>query len=162
MGWQVMKRAGLKLKKAENKVQEVVIGICSGVYKNAHNAAEALQIPQKQATIHRRLTSTERVLAGWVKFYGFAGLPLSRKTIAAKVHKLCGKIPGLHWLDCFLRRHPDCSTGHPLGLDPKRAQAFNPMNVKAHFNWLEKEFANDGRPIPARNIYNMDKVGIQS
>ncbi|KAJ7458478.1 hypothetical protein FB451DRAFT_1182673 [Mycena latifolia] len=106
MGWQAMKRAGLKLKKAEDKVQEAVIGIGSGVYKNTRDAAEALQIPQKQATIHRRLTSTaqpriksqirhqyltpeqERVLAEWVKFYGFAGLPLSRKTIAAKTHRL--------------------------------------------------------------------------
>ncbi|KAJ7446085.1 hypothetical protein FB451DRAFT_1055306, partial [Mycena latifolia] len=163
----------------EEKVQEAIAGIRLGTYRNARAAAEALQIPQQQATIHRRLKGTvktriaahgafqrltpgkERVLVEWVKLYGFAGLPLSRTTIAGKVFELCGQMPGRDWLDCFLRRHPDWSIGRPSGLDPQRAKAFNPANVKAHFDLLKTEFANNGKPIPARNIYNMDEVGIQ-
>ncbi|KAJ6489381.1 DDE superfamily endonuclease-domain-containing protein [Mycena vulgaris] len=180
MARQAAKRAGLKLKKKESKVQEAVTGIGSGLYKNARDAAEALKIPEQQATIHRRLKGTvqtridaqarfqrltpeqEVVLAAWTKFYGFAGIPLSRRTISAKVYSLCGKSPGSHWLDHFLRRHPDCCIGRPSGLDPKRAKAFNPTNVKAHFDLLKTEFANNGRPIPACNIYNMDEFLFSS
>jgi hypothetical protein len=173
------KREGLKLQKEEDKVQLAVLGLQDGTYKNPAQAAQALGIPKKAATIRRRAKGIskprlksqidlqlltpiqEDILAEWIKFYGFAGLPLSRKTTHAKVKALCGHAPGKDWLFHFLRRHPDCAGGRPSGLDPKRATAFNRTNVKAHFELLQKVFENDGRPIPARNIYNMDEIGIQ-
>jgi hypothetical protein len=173
------KRQGQKMKKKEDKIQEAVVGIQSKKYKNAREASEDLGIPDQAATIHRRLKGTsksriesqvqfqllspvkEAALVQWIKFYGFAGLPLSKKVLYAKVKELCGRVPGNHWFDHFLRRHPDCTPGRHSGLDPKRTAAFNPATVKAHFDLLQTEFDNGGRPIPARNIYNMDEVGIQ-
>ncbi|KAJ7360678.1 hypothetical protein DFH08DRAFT_618472, partial [Mycena albidolilacea] len=127
----------------ENKVQEAVIGIQTGVYKNVRQAVEALEIPKQAATIRRRLEGNfkpridsqvqrqlltptqEEVLAEWMKFYGFAGLPLNKKTVAARVKALCRQSPGKNWMGHFLGCHPDCTPGRPSGLDPKRVTAFN-------------------------------------
>ncbi|KAJ7756903.1 hypothetical protein B0H14DRAFT_2634961 [Mycena olivaceomarginata] len=87
------KREGLKLQKdfkEEDKGQQAVLGLQDGTYKNPAQAAQALGIPKKAATIRRqakgiskpRLGSQinlqlltpiqEAVLAEWIKFYGFA------------------------------------------------------------------------------------------
>ncbi|KAJ7937828.1 hypothetical protein B0H13DRAFT_80936 [Mycena leptocephala] len=173
------KREGQKMKKKEDKIQEAVIGLKTKKYKNVQAAAEDLGVPEQAATIRWRWKGTsksriesqsqfqllspvkEDVLVQWIKFYGFAGLPLSKKVLHAKVKELCGRVPGNHCFDHFLRRHPDCTPGQHSGLDLKRAVAFNPTTVKAHFDLLRTEFDNGGKPIPARNIYNMDEVGIQ-
>ena len=42
-----------------------------------------------------------------------------------------------------------------------RAQAFNPTTVKHHFETLQDILDNNGKPIPASNLYNFDEVGIQ-
>ncbi|KAJ7623778.1 hypothetical protein FB45DRAFT_1006077 [Roridomyces roridus] len=124
----------------------------------------------------------EGVHSEWIKFYRNTGIPLSQQMIRAKVHALCGKTPGSHWVVKFLRWHPDVTLGRPTGLDPQRAydvpplkeeilqsdcgrlqraRAFNPANVKVHFELLSKELIHEGRPVPLRNIYNMDEIGIQ-
>ncbi|EDR03047.1 uncharacterized protein LACBIDRAFT_307607 [Laccaria bicolor S238N-H82] len=46
-----------------------------------------------------------------------------------------------------------------MGLDPKRAQAFNYTALNDHFVKLEKVIKDND--IPWENIYNMDKKGIQ-
>ncbi|KAH8994810.1 DDE superfamily endonuclease-domain-containing protein [Lactarius akahatsu] len=56
------------------------------------------------------------------------------------------QIPSRNWVYPFLSRNPDLALRRPTGLDPKRAQCFNPT------------VQND---IPWENIYNMDEKGIQ-
>ncbi|PCH41691.1 hypothetical protein WOLCODRAFT_32541, partial [Wolfiporia cocos MD-104 SS10] len=46
-----------------------------------------------------------------------------------------------------------------LGLDPKRAQAFNVATVAHHFELLQKVLNKLG--IPWSNVYNMDEKGVQ-
>src|SRR5204862_1547002 len=104
-------------------------------------------------------TVQEDILKKWIKWLGYAGLPLSKRILRLKVKSLCGQTPGKRWIDRFLRRNPDCMLGRPSGLDPKRAQAFNRTNVNKHFKLLQDLF--DDEDILLSNVFNFDEIGIQ-
>ncbi len=75
------------------------------------------------------------------------------------VEELCGQSPSEKNFKAFIEHNPDLILGHPSGLDPKRAQAFNYPSVKAHFDLLQDTInLND---MPTCNIFNMDEIGIQ-
>ncbi|KAF8132695.1 hypothetical protein K438DRAFT_1787841 [Mycena galopus ATCC 62051] len=57
---QKAKREGLKMQKKEDKIQDAVVGIQSGRFKNPREAADELGIPKQASTIRRRLNGTSR------------------------------------------------------------------------------------------------------
>jgi hypothetical protein len=104
--------------------------------------------------------AAELVLCEWIKLQGRQGKPYFRKGIRVRAMQLGGlsKIPGPKWLKGFERRNPSVVFGNGRGLDPRRAQAFNPTNVKNHFNKYAE--AKDG--IEDADTYNVDEMGLQS
>jgi hypothetical protein len=99
------------------------------------------------------------------------GHPISKESLRAKVADISSilqkkqaqtgerHLPAKNWIYSFLERHPELDLKRPTGLDPKRAQNFNPTVVKRHFQLLG-DFLN-AHDIPWENIYNMDEKGIQ-
>jgi hypothetical protein len=159
----------------ESKIQDACAAIKNGTHKTVKAAAREFDIPT--STLRRRvkgLTTSrkhahkkERLLAAgqedalceWIAHLAATGHPISKRMIQPKVEALCGRIPSLGWIHRFIKRRPDIHLAKPTGLDPKRAQAFNPTTVKLHFQLLgECIWYNE---IPFENIYNMDKKGIQ-
>ncbi|TFK45500.1 hypothetical protein OE88DRAFT_1633131, partial [Heliocybe sulcata] len=88
------------------------------------------------------------------------GRPWGNKEIRAKVFQLTGHRPSDFWVRNFRTRHVTvlkfCGT---TGLDPKRAQAFNPTNIADHFDKLGNARARYRYKI--WNIYNFDETGMQ-
>jgi hypothetical protein len=173
----IYRQQGLKLEDDEALIQQAVKGVKDGTYKSCNDAAKKLGIMSKYTTIWRRHngkttarvkahmrqqllnSSQEKVLVNWIKWLGFTGVPLSKKTIAPKVQALCGRKPSRRWVIRFLRRHPECTLGRPAGLDPKRARAFNFTTSNKHFERLQGVF--DDGDIPLRNLHNLDEIGVQ-
>lgn len=90
------------------------------------------------------------------------GHPLNRETVLAYAQQITGRdaAPGKSWLRRFLKRHKAeiryCPT---MGLDPKRALAFNYAIVRDHFEKLREVIEKYN--IPPENIFNMDEKGCQ-
>ncbi|KAJ3561060.1 hypothetical protein NP233_g10428 [Leucocoprinus birnbaumii] len=118
-------------------------------------------VAAKDAHDHEKLLppEIERVLVDWIRFMAMVGRPVSRKSIRPKVAQLGGKLPSASWVSRFLKRHPELQVRKPSGLDPKRAQCFNPPDVNEYFQLLGKVL--EEKNIPWENIYNMDEKGIQ-
>jgi hypothetical protein len=172
----VYRKQGKKAQQTESRLVEAVNGIKTGRFKNCAEAASKLHISSR-VTVWRRLNgktqsrsaghlsqriltlAQEEVLKKWIEWLGYTGLPLSKRTICLRVKLLCGRTPKENWIYGFLRRHPDCVLGRPAGLDPRRAQAFNPTTVDAHFKMLQTLI--DKKQIPLSNVFNFDEIGIQ-
>ncbi|KAJ8584219.1 hypothetical protein M405DRAFT_747439 [Rhizopogon salebrosus TDB-379] len=171
------RKQGTKDRAREAVIKEAVDGVKSKKYANPRQAAELLGIQNQYHTIWRRLngktkprvkahmnhqllnTSQETVLRNWIKWLGFTGIPLTKRTIGLKVEALCGRKPSRRWIYRFLRRNPDCTLGRPAGLDPKRARHFNYTTVNKHFEKLQGVFDKDD--IPLCNVLNVDEIGVQ-
>ena len=88
------------------------------------------------------------------------GQPLETCTISPYVRDLSGRLPGVHWLACFLK----CNVKwvrycHTMALDPKQAMCFNYPAIKAYFEQLKGVIKM--YKIPWENIYNMDEKSCQ-
>jgi hypothetical protein len=124
----------------EEMIQEAAFAYQAGDYTSIAAAADTFGISILPRTIvwcrvHNKSRShhlahmtqqllnlnQEIVLENWIKWLGITSIPLSKHTIAPKVQALCGRKPSQHWIQRFLGRHPECTLGHPLGLDPKHA-----------------------------------------
>ncbi len=69
-----------------------------------------------------------------------------------------GVLKSKHWIRRFKQRWPQVSK--PGGLDPKRAQNFNPTNVAGYYKLLKAIY--DVYPnLPSQHIWNMDEKGLQ-
>ncbi|PSR74651.1 hypothetical protein PHLCEN_2v9667 [Hermanssonia centrifuga] len=80
----------------------------------------------------------EEVLVDWCIFLGLTGHPVHKKSIRFKVKQLSGRDVGPKYINAFLKRHKkDLRFCKPAGLDPKRAQAFNPTAVHEHFKLVD-------------------------
>jgi hypothetical protein len=132
--------------------------ICLGTICN--HASGAHQEPRKGHEGQQLLSpAQENVLVEWITLLADTGHCISKRMLRTKAEALCGRKPGTMWICYFLSRHPEVVLGKPLGLDPKRAQAFNKPTVKRHFELLEAIINKYG--IPPENIYNMDEKGVQ-
>jgi hypothetical protein len=118
--------------------------------------------PALQAQEHGMLITwaAELVLCEWIKLRGHQGRPYFRKGIRARAMQLGGlpKLPGRTWMAGFERRHPDIFLGNGRGLDPRRAQGFNPTVVKNHFD----EYAQAKNGVEDQDTYNVDEMGLQA
>jgi hypothetical protein len=94
-----------------------------------------------------------------MKFLGATGCPISKETVHSYVYDMSEKYPSKHWIQRFLKQHPEVKLGRPSGLDPKHTQMFNYTVVKEHFERLDAVLKEHG--IPWENVYNMDEKGIQ-
>jgi hypothetical protein len=138
----------------EDKIQAAAEDVRNGVVASAAAAARKHNLVTQYTTIWCRVhgkaaprckahlcqqllnKSQEKVLMKWVKYLAVTGMPLSKRTLGPKVFVLCGKTPSRKWVYRFLHRHPDCTLGRPVGLDPARAKCFNYTTVNQHFERL--------------------------
>jgi hypothetical protein len=175
---QAARKKAEKDAKAEALVTKAIKGVQNKTYANVMEACRELNILPKYTTVTRQmktntlpwtaahsaaqlLTPTqEAIVVKWIEFLAFAGVPLSKKTIGAKVYALCGRKPSRRWANSFLVRHRSCKLGKPAGLDSKRARAFNFTTVNQYFERFQNLLDSHGG-IPASNIYNFDEIGIQ-
>ena len=118
--------------------------------------------PNKEAHENQRHLSKAQsaVILDWCQYKANMAQPLTRNGLRAKVNELSGKTPSDTWIRRFLREHKSSiEAAKGRGLDPKRAQAFNPATVHSHFELLGKVLAS--YDIPQHNCYNVDEKGIQ-
>jgi hypothetical protein len=138
-----------KLVSVGKKPNMAEIARCYQVSDNYHTFRNRLlrkHAPASQAHHHQQLLSKveEDVLIDWCEYLSARGTPLNRKTIGRRVHGISGVFPGKAWIDRFLDRHPTLKNVRATGLDPVRAQAFNPTTVKANFEAFKKELLDKG------------------
>ncbi|KAG2126451.1 hypothetical protein BD769DRAFT_1388145 [Suillus cothurnatus] len=69
------------------------------------------------------------------------------------------KYPSKHWIQRFLKQHPEVKLGRPSGLDPKDTQMFNYTVVKEHFERLDAVLKEHG--IPWENQYQIKGGGLE-
>lgn len=142
-------------------------------FLGTHASADAAHDHQKYCP-----AVVEEVILDWMILAAEEGHPWDDNKLLLKVEQLTSKRPSRSWAKLFRQRHADvlkfCGTS---GLDPKRAQAFNPTQIGNHF----KEYGevccamHTGGinsclpPTQARaryqykiwNIYNYDEKGNQ-
>ena len=111
--------------------------IPEGTLRNRYNGCTQ---SATKAYTHQKLMgdSQEEVLVDWMIFIGVTGRPISRTTLRPKCVEICGRLPGKTWIWRFLKRHPEVNLKKGSGLDAKRAQAFNYLEVKTYFEKLMK------------------------
>lgn len=116
--------------------------------KEAHQSQQLLSRPQ------------EAVLSDWIEFRALIAKPLDIQDVKFLTYELSGRRPGKHWIYRFKKRWPKVSYSKPGGLDPKRAQNFNPSNVAGFYALLKAIY--DAHPnLPPQHIWNMDEKGLQ-
>jgi hypothetical protein len=101
----------------------------------------------------------EEILEHWIIYLGYAGIPVTKRTITPKVQALCGRKPSSKWIYNFLSRHPKCRLGRGSKLDDKRARCFNYTTVQKHFERFTNVIKENN--IPPENIWNVDEIGCQ-
>ncbi len=105
-----------------------------------------------------------------MKYLALTRHPLNAQTIRPKVQALLAAKGSKHagdskylaksWIRKFrIRFCKELRTGQGLGLDPKRAKAFNYPKVHEHFTMFREIMEKNG--ILWRNVYNMDEKGVQ-
>ena len=174
-------------KKKEAKIQEASDAITNGRFTKITDAATyfkvsyptlrrrhlQLTLSPSEAHINQRLLTAveEKVVCEWAKYMGMTGHPISKDSLRVKIGDISSilqekrrktgiqHLPAKNWVYSFIERNPELKLKRPSGLDPKRAQNFNPSVVKHHFELL-RDFLN-AHNIPWENIYNMDEKGIQ-
>jgi DDE superfamily endonuclease len=96
----------------------------------------------------------------WVDHQAKTAKPYDRQAVQALTFELSGVIPGKNWISRFEKRHPEVQSSRPSNLDPKRAQNFNPTNIRHYYNLLKAIY--DAHPnLPPQHIWNMDEKGLQ-
>lgn len=75
----------------------------------------------------------EMVLVEWMTKDAREVKPWTRAELRVRVKQLTGRSPGKSWLKSFEQRHAETiHAARTSGLDPKRAQCFNPTTVHEH------------------------------
>ena len=137
-------------------------------------AAKAYGIPRSTLTDHyngvgsrqeahefQQLLSAaqERILADWAKVQTQQGVPISPSSLADHASDIAGQPVRTSWQGWFMEWHPNLKTRWTQSLEQCLANNVNRPTVYKFFDILEelvKEFN-----IPIKNIYNMDKKGVQ-
>jgi hypothetical protein len=148
----------------EVKIQEARQALNDGTCKTIAAAAHRFGVPYHKlrgqyqhhtkphtvAHVNQQLLTSaqEDALCDWVKYLGKEGQPMSKNMLCVTVadmskilqerSKETGKqcLPDRKWVYAFMDRHPDLKLKRPTGLDPTRAQCFNPTVIKGHFELL--------------------------
>lgn len=138
-------------------------------YKVLRQRLNGIQPKKKAHEKEMLLTEAEKmVLVEWIRFLGFAGIPVCKRTLRPKV-KAIMEAKGMTiteqsvsptWIRSFLKDHSDAlKTARGSALDPKRAQAFNFSTVNEYFQELNSVLKDNN--IPWEHVYNMDEKGVQ-
>jgi len=88
----------------------------------------------------------ETTLCDWIEYYALVAKPLDIQGILNLAAEISGKQPGKNWIDRFKTRHPKLCYSKPGGLDPKRAQNFNPTNAAAAESSIPVHSAEPSEP----------------
>jgi len=102
----------------------------------------------------------EAVIINWIKFRALIAKPLDKHEIYNLVFHMTGNVPGANWIYRLQQRYKELRSSKPSGLDPKRAQNFNPANVGGYFKLLQDLFTTYPN-LPPEHIWNMDEKGVQ-
>jgi hypothetical protein len=184
---QQRKKSKQKESEIEARIQEASHALTDKTFKHISEAARHFDVPydrlrrrhqrrtQSHAVAHTKQQllnpAQEDVLCDWAKYMGTEGQPLSKNmlhvTVADMSERLqkesnetgTRKLPGKMWVYSLMDRRQDLKLKRPTGLDPVRAQCFNPASVKGHFQLLETLLRD--KDIPWENVYNMDEKGLQ-
>lgn len=120
------------------------------------------RLPKKEANENQQILSNpkENTLVDWIGYLASVAKPLDKEGIYSLVFDMSGVVPGSNWIQRFEKRHPEIRASRPGNLDPKRAQNFNPTNIR-HFYRLLKDVYNAFPNLPPEHIWNMDEKGVQ-
>jgi hypothetical protein len=120
------------------------------------------RMPKKESNASQQILSKpqETALVDWIGHQASVSMPLDRDGIHSLAFDISGVVPGSNWISRFEKRHPEICASRPGNLDPKRAQNFNPTNVR-HFYKLLKDIYDAFPSLPPEHVWNMDEKGVQ-
>ena len=84
---------------------------------------------------------------------------MTATTITDHVADIAGRAVGKSWVKHFRAHHPNLKVKWSSTLEKCHAASLNPTLVNEYFDLLEETITTYN--IPPKNIYNMDKKGIQ-
>jgi hypothetical protein len=181
------KKAKQKESETEARIQEASRALTDKKFRHISQAARHFNVPydtlrrrhqrrtQPHALAHTKQQllnpAQEDVLCDWAKYMGTEGQPMSKNMLRVTVGDMSERLqnqsketgtrqlPGAKWVYSLIERRQDLKLKRPTGLDPLRAQCFNPNSVNGHFQLLGDLLRDKG--IPWENVYNMDEKGLQ-
>ncbi|KAH9944837.1 hypothetical protein B0H21DRAFT_862180 [Amylocystis lapponica] len=115
------------------KAVDVFPGISYGTLRNRYLGKHR---PARKAHSAQMLLSPEQeqTLVSWMAKDAREAHPWSRVKLKLRVQEMVGRRPSDDWVKAFNRRNADVLRFRTTsGLDPKRAQCFNPTTVAEHF-----------------------------
>src|SRR6266481_5095389 len=125
-------------------------GIPPTTISNRFHGCQAPSVAHK----HQQLLSNahKEVIIEWARWHGDMADPLSCVKLHTLIHNLMHQIVSNNWIHRFLQKNAGkINARRARGLDPNRAQAFNPPVVTHHFDQLKSLIVELG--IPPEKIY---------
>ena len=167
----------------EERVQLALKAFKDGQFKTKKAASLAFDVPE--TTLRRRIQgiasrseraynglklspTEESTLSAWILDMDRRGLPLQLPIVSYLAQLLLSArlsqpshsiIIGGHWVNRFIRRHPELKSRYTRKLDYQRAKCEDSKLIKAWFARVQETIEKYG--IMKENIYNMDETGFQ-
>ena len=121
---------------------------------------------QRSPTNRKLDTAQEGALCQYLNYLDSVGLPLKRPQIGATANSILASsdtdLPqqiGEHWIQRFLKRHPEYHVRRKRAIDIERLQAVDKTVVERWFEDYRHQVALHG--ICPEDIYNFDETGFQ-
>jgi len=167
----------------EERLQLALRAFKNGQFKTKMAASVAFDVPE--TTLRRRLQGTtsrmqkisncqklspteESTLSAWILDMDKRGLPLQLPTVSylaqlllsARLSQPSHSITiGGHWVNRFIKRHPELKSKYTRKYDYQRAKCEDSKLIKAWFTRVRETIEKYG--ILMEDIYNMDETGFQ-
>src|SRR4051794_9556045 len=120
---------------------------------------------RQKAHLHECLLNPyqEQALVQWICVQDDRGIPprldLVRDKVLAIIQQSQSKTSlGKHWLDRFIKRHPELQIRYSQRLERQRSAAGNPRVLEHHFKLFHKMLKEYN--VKEVNIWNMDEKGF--
>ena len=167
----------------EERVQLALKAFKDGQFETKKAASLAFDVPEttlrrriqgiasrsKRAYNGLKLSSTEEsTLSAWILDMDKRGLPLQLATVSYLAQLLLSArlsqpphsiTIGGHWVNHFIKRHPELKSKYTRKYDYQRAKCEDPRLIKAWFAQVQEIIEKYG--ILTEDIYNMDETGFQ-
>jgi hypothetical protein len=158
----------------EIAITKAIGAIQNGQVGSVRAAASKFGVPQ--TTLQSRLHGTtdrstaqqitqkvtgeqERCLVDWIKELETQGSAPSHTIVREMACKIIGsKTPGNHWVDWFIRRHPEISSCIGVPLESARTVNSTHEIVAAHFQRVQSQIRMFN--ILTEDIWNMNETGL--
>ena len=165
----------------ESRIQLALDAYKKGRFKTLKAAALAFDIPRttlqrriggiesrikKPANCQKLSKTEESTLSTWILDMDKRGLPVQLSTVHHLAELLLSaRLPsqpaiiGEHWVNRFIKRHPELKSKYTRKYDYQQAKCEDPNLIQAWFTRVKETIQRYG--ILEEDIYNIDETGFQ-